>query len=64
MDGEITIGRSEYLEKRAAEARAKLTPESRERAARFFSMSWEEFDKIADADYEERRFQARLDEIP
>ena len=64
MDGEITIGRSEYLERRAAEARAKLTPESRERAARLNSMSWEEFTKLTKANYEERRFQASLDEIP
>ena len=64
MDSETGVGRSEYLEKRAAEARARLTPEDWERAARLNSMSWEEFDKIADAEYEERRFQARLAEIP
>ena len=64
MDGEITIGRSEYLEKRAAEARARLRPGARERAARLSNMSWEEFTKLTKAEYEERRFQARLAEIP
>ena len=64
MDSETGVGRSEYLEKRAAEARARLRPGARERAARFFSMPWEEFTKITKAEYEERRFQASLSEIP
>ena len=37
--------------------------EDGEQAARFNSMPWEEFNKMADAKYE-RRFNARLDEIP
>ncbi len=57
-------GKSEYLERLDAEARAKLTPEDWERAARLNSMSLEDLRKIGRKEYEERRWQASLDEIP
>ena len=46
-------GKSEYLERLDAEARAKLTPEDWERAARLNSMSLEDLRKIGRKEYEE-----------
>ena len=57
-------GKSEYLERLDADARAKLTPEDWERAARLNSMSPEDLRKIGREEYEERRWQESLDEIP
>ncbi len=64
MVSEMESGRSEYLEKLDAEARARLTPEDWERAARMNRMSPEELDAIGDKECEERRRRARFAEIP
>lgn len=64
MVSEMEIGRSEYLEKLDAEARARLTPEDWERAARINRMSQEELDAIGDAECKERRWRESLAEIP
>ena len=57
-------GKSEYLERLDAEARARLTPEDWERAARLNSMSLEELDEIGEKEDEERRWKERFAEIP
>ena len=57
-------GKSEYLERLDAEARAKLTPEDWERAARLNSMSLEELHEIGRRADEERRLQESFAEIP
>ena len=57
-------GRSEYLERLDAEARAKLTPEDWERATRLNSMSLEELDEIGRKADEARRWKERFAEIP
>ena len=57
-------GKSEYLERLDAEARAKLTPEDWERAARLNSMSLEELHEIGRKADEERRLQESFAEIP
>ena len=64
MVSEMESGKSEYLEKLDAEARAKLTPEDWERAARMNRMSQEELDAIGDKECEERRWRESLAEIP
>ena len=57
-------GKSEYLERLDAEARARLTPEDWERAARLNSMPLEELDEIGEKEDEERRWKERFAEIP
>ena len=57
-------GRSEYLERLDAEARARLTPEDWERAARMNSMSLEELHEIGEKADEERELQESFAEIP
>lgn len=57
-------GKSEYVDRLDAEARAKLTPEDWERAARLNSMSLEELDAIGQKADDERRRQERFAEIP
>ena len=57
-------GRSEYLERLDAEARARLTPEDWERAARMNSMPLEELHEIGEKADEERARQERFAEIP
>ena len=57
-------GKSEYLDRLDAEARAKLTPEDWERAARLNGMSLEELDEIGRKADEERRLQESFAEIP
>ena len=57
-------GKSEYLERLDAEARARLTPEDWERAARLNSMSLEELDEIGRKADEERALQESFAEIP
>ena len=64
MVNEMESGKSEYLEKLDAEARARLTPEDWERAARMNRMSPEELDAIGDAECEERRLKESFGEIP
>ena len=64
MVSEMESGRSEYLEKLDAEARARLTPEDWERAARMNRMSPEELDAIGDEECEERRLKESFAEIP
>ncbi len=63
VDG-MESGKSEYLDRLDAEARAKLTPEDWERAARLNSMSLEELDEIGRKADEERRLQESFAEIP
>ena len=57
-------GKSEYLERLDAEARARLTPEDWERAARINSMSLEDLHEIGEKEDEERARQERFAEIP
>ena len=57
-------GKSEYLERLDAEARARLTPEDWERAARMNSMPLEELDEIGEKADEERELQESFAEIP
>ena len=57
-------GKSEYLERLDAEARARLTPEDWERAARLNSMPLEELYEIGRKADEERRWKERFAEIP
>ena len=64
MVGGTESGKSEYLERLDAEARATLTPEDWERAARMNSMSLEELDEIGETEDEERARQERFAEIP
>ena len=64
MVSEMESGKFEYLENLDAEARAKLTPEDWERAARMNRMSQEELDAIGDSECKERRWRESLAEIP
>ena len=57
-------GKSGYLERLDAEARARLTPEDWERAARLNNMPWEELCEIGRKEDEEYARQERLAEIP
>ena len=57
-------GKSEYLERLDAEARARLAPEDWERAARLSSMPLEELYEIGEKSDEEYARRERLAEIP